>query len=87
MTPDQFVQALSQSGQAGAIFGEVRRAKALSIVLEAASVTDASGDPVDMSPQADNSEPGNAESASEELASEEPAKTGPESEESVGTSG
>ena len=52
MTPDQFVQALSQSGQAGAIFGEVRRAKALSLVLETASVTDASGNVVDMAPQA-----------------------------------
>ena len=49
MTPDQFAQALAQSGQVGAIFGEVRRAKALSVVLAAASVTDASGRPVDLS--------------------------------------
>lgn len=49
MTPDQFVQALSQSGQVGSVVGEVRRAKALSTVLEAATVTDASGRPVDMS--------------------------------------
>ena len=56
MTPDQFVQALSQSGQAGAIFGEVRRAKALSVVLEAASVDRRVRQCVDMSPQADDSE-------------------------------
>jgi trigger factor len=48
MTPDQFAQALAQSGQVGAIFSEVRRAKALSIVLAAATVTDASGRPVDL---------------------------------------
>ena len=86
MTPDQFVQALSQSGQAGAIFGEVRRAKALSIVLEAASVTDASGNPVDMSPQADDSE----QARLDEPADDEQADRGgaeAESEESVGTSG
>jgi trigger factor len=49
MTPDQFAQALAQSGQVGAVVGEVRRAKALSLVLEAATVKDASGQPVDMS--------------------------------------
>jgi trigger factor len=54
MTPEQFAQALAKSGQVSAIFGEVRRAKALSVVLAAASVTDASGRPVDLS--ADDSE-------------------------------
>ena len=34
MTPDAFAQALAQSGQVASIFGEVRRAKALSLVLE-----------------------------------------------------
>lgn len=49
MTPDAFAQALAQSGQIASVFGEVRRAKALSLVLEAATVTDASGDRVDLS--------------------------------------
>jgi trigger factor len=49
MTPDQFAQALAQSGQVGAVIGEVRRAKALSTVLESATVADASGRPVDLS--------------------------------------
>jgi len=49
MTPEQFAQALAQSGQVGSVVGEVRRAKALSLVLEAATVVDASGSPVDMS--------------------------------------
>jgi trigger factor len=49
MTPEQFAQALAQSGQVASVVGEVRRAKALSVVLEAASVVDASGNPVDMS--------------------------------------
>lgn len=53
MTPDQFAQALAKSGQVGAIFGEVRRAKALSVVLAAAVVTDASGRRVDLSNEDD----------------------------------
>ena len=50
MTPDQFAQALTQSGQVGSVFADVRRAKALSVVLEAATVVDESGNPVDLSP-------------------------------------
>ncbi len=48
MTPDQFVQALLQADQLNAAIGDVRRAKALSVVLEAAEITDASGRPVDL---------------------------------------
>jgi trigger factor len=51
MTPDQFAQALSQSGQVGSVFADVRRAKALSVVLEAASVVDEAGQPVDFTPE------------------------------------
>ena len=35
MTPDQFAQAVAQAGQVSAIVGDVRRSKALSVVLEA----------------------------------------------------
>ena len=48
MTPDQFVQALVQSDQLSNALGDVRRAKALSVVLEQAKITDASGRPVDL---------------------------------------
>jgi trigger factor len=51
MTPDQFAQALSQSGQVSTVFADVRRAKALSVVLEAATVTDESGNPVEFEPE------------------------------------
>jgi trigger factor len=51
MTPDQFAQALSQSGQVGSVFADVRRAKALSVVLEAATVVDEAGDPVELAPE------------------------------------
>jgi trigger factor len=66
MTPEQFIQALTQSGQVTAVFGEVRRAKALSVVLAAASVTDASGRVVDLS-----SEDLDVEAAEREIAAEE----------------
>jgi trigger factor len=48
MTPDQFVQALVQADQLSSALGDVRRAKALSVVLEQAVITDASGRPVDL---------------------------------------
>ncbi|MDQ1247951.1 MAG: trigger factor [Actinomycetota bacterium] len=48
MTPDQFVQALVQADQLSNALGDVRRAKALSVVLEQAAITDASGRAVDL---------------------------------------
>jgi trigger factor len=76
MTPDQFAQALAQSGQVTAIFGEVRRAKALSVVLAGAVVTDASGKPVDLS----NEDP--AEGEAPEAESSETESPKPEAESS-----
>ncbi len=85
MTPDAFAQALAQSGQVASIFGEVRRAKALSLVLEAASVTDASGRAVDLSgpseEAAESSEVEEAIEAAVELA-EEPDEESTETTES-----
>ncbi len=49
MTPDQFIQALMQANQLSNAFGDVRRGKALSVVLENAVITDASGHVVDLS--------------------------------------
>lgn len=49
MTPDQFAQAIAQAGQVSAIVGDVRRSKALSVVLEAAIVRDSVGEIVELS--------------------------------------
>jgi trigger factor len=49
MTPDQFAQAVAQAGQVGAIVGDVRRSKALSVVLESATVRDSAGAIVELS--------------------------------------
>jgi trigger factor len=48
MSPDQFAQQVVQGGQVPALVGEVRRGKALELVLAAATVTDESGEPVDL---------------------------------------
>jgi trigger factor len=50
MTPDQFAQAVAQAGQVAAIVGDVRRSKALSVVLEHATVRDAAGMVVELAP-------------------------------------
>ena len=49
MTPDQFIQALVQANQLQNAVGDVRRGKAMTVVLESAEITDASGRPVDLS--------------------------------------
>jgi trigger factor len=48
MTPDQFAQQLDQAGQVPGMVGEVARRKALAVALERATVTDVSGNPVDL---------------------------------------
>lgn len=48
MTPDQFIQALVQADQISSAYGDVRRGKALTVVLESAEITDASGRKVDL---------------------------------------
>lgn len=48
MRPDEFAQQISSAGQIPALVGEVRRGKALNLVLEAAKVKDASGNEVDV---------------------------------------
>jgi trigger factor len=49
MAPEEFVQRVQQAGQLGAIWADVRRGKALIAAVRAATVTDASGGPVDLS--------------------------------------
>ncbi|NBV89863.1 MAG: trigger factor, partial [Actinobacteria bacterium] len=48
MAPDQFADELVKAGQINAAVAEVRRAKALSFVLEQVQVADKSGRPVDL---------------------------------------
>ncbi|MEY9894579.1 trigger factor [Catenulispora sp. MAP12-49] len=48
MRPDEFAQQISSAGQIPALVGEVRRGKALNLVLEAATVKDASGNEIDV---------------------------------------
>jgi trigger factor len=48
VSPDQYAQSLVQSGSLQALVAEVRRGKALATVMEGASITDASGQPVDL---------------------------------------
>jgi trigger factor len=45
---DEYAQQVVNSGQLGALMGEVLRGKALALVLEHATITDASGRPVDL---------------------------------------
>lgn len=49
MTPDQFAEALVQAGQVQMAVADVRRGKALALVLQKAAVTDASGNEVNLS--------------------------------------
>jgi trigger factor len=48
VSPDQFAQSVVQSGQLQGLVAEVRRGKALATVMEAATIVDASGNPVDL---------------------------------------
>jgi trigger factor len=48
ISPDEYVQRAQQSGQLGAIFADVRRGKALASVVRLASVTDSSGNTIDL---------------------------------------
>jgi len=49
VAPQQYYDQLVRSGTAGALFGDVRRGKALSLVMERITITDTAGNPVDLS--------------------------------------
>jgi trigger factor len=49
MPPEEFVRRIQEAGQLGAVYADVRRSKALIAAVRAATVTDASGNPVDLS--------------------------------------
>jgi trigger factor len=49
MTAEQFANALAEAGQVGTALADVRRGKALAVVLQQAKIVDASGEVVDLS--------------------------------------
>jgi trigger factor len=49
MPPEEFVRRIQEAGQLGAVYSDVRRSKALISAVRAATVTDGSGNDVDMS--------------------------------------
>ncbi|MQA60908.1 MAG: trigger factor [Actinophytocola sp.] len=57
VSPDEYVQRAQQSGQLGAIFADVRRGKALATIVRGATVTDSSGNTVDLSELFGKNEP------------------------------
>lgn len=68
MSPDDFVKAVDEAGQVQAMVAEVARRKALAVVLEQATVVDASGNAVDLEalrPAADEAAAPTAEDAHE----------------------
>jgi trigger factor len=48
MPPEEFVRRIQEAGQLGAVYADVRRSKALIAAVRAATVTDASGNAVDL---------------------------------------
>ena len=54
MAPQEFANQVMQQGQVGMLMAEVVRGKALATLLESATVTDASGRPVDIGALAEN---------------------------------
>lgn len=73
MDPNEFVQILSQQGQIPAMVGEVARNKALAIALGKAKVSDAAGNPVDLSEFTAVGDDEAADEAAEAPAEEKPA--------------
>jgi trigger factor len=71
MSPDQFAQAVVEGNQVPMLVGEVARGKALAVVVQAATVKDTKGEPVDLSDEEDEVEDEGAEGA--EASAETPA--------------
>ena len=71
MTPDQFAQAVAQAGQVGAIVGDVRRSKALAVVLEQAIVRDSAGNVVEMAAEEAEEPPELADSETDVVEAED----------------
>ena len=84
MSPQDFAQQLTQGGNLPALVADVRRSKALATVLERATVTDASGRPVDLSALRRRPETEEAGEAAEDAPAPPPATpAGPASATSI----
>ncbi|MFD1828096.1 MULTISPECIES: trigger factor [Streptomyces] len=75
MAPDQFAQAVVESGQVPMLVGEVARGKALAVVVEAAKVTDTNGDAVTLDDEEDE-EAETAEASAGEQGEKQTAEPG-----------
>jgi trigger factor len=73
ISPDEYIKRAQESGQLGAIFADVRRGKALASVVRLATVTDASGNAVDLDELFGRPEENTAEPAAEDTAATEDA--------------
>ena len=77
MDPQAFAQAMDQAGQVPALVAEVARRKALAAVLEKVTVTDASGNVVDLGEVEDDAVVDAAEAAEADAAAEVPSDAVP----------
>jgi trigger factor len=66
VSPQEFAQQMTQAGNLPALVSDVRRSKALATVLERATITDASGRPVDLAALRRRPETGETVAADEE---------------------
>lgn len=71
MSADQFANALAEAGQVGTAVADVRRGKALALVMQEAKVTDASGKTVDLSALDDGAVDDLADAIEDEILEEE----------------
>jgi trigger factor len=85
MDPQEFVQRIQQAGQLGAVYADVRRSKALISAVRAATVTDESGNEVDMSDLLGEDEPEAAEGSAEQPAESAAAEPEQEQQEKAST--
>jgi trigger factor len=81
MDPQEFVQRIQQAGQLGAVYSDVRRSKALIAAVRAATVTDGSGNEVDMSDLLGDDEPEPADTDAETAVEAPAEQAGDEAEE------
>lgn len=51
MPPQEYAEQLQRSGQIPALAADIRRGKALALIVERATIVDTGGNPVDLSPQ------------------------------------
>ena len=71
MRADQYAQEIVSSGQVGSLMSEVLRGKALALLLENATITDASGRPVDLDELTEQFTPADESAPAEDVDADE----------------